>query len=48
MSEPTQTQPGVQELPPQMVLVQMWVGYLLSRALHVAAGKAEQGQALII
>ncbi len=37
MSEPTQTQPGVQELPPHIALVQMWVGYLLSRALHVAA-----------
>src|SRR5262245_3143284 len=37
MSETTQTLLGGQELPPQIVLMQMWSGYLLSRALHVVA-----------
>jgi hypothetical protein len=37
MDETTQTLLGGQELPPQMVLMQMWSGYLLSRALHVVA-----------
>jgi hypothetical protein len=37
MDETTQTPLGGQELPPQMVLVQMCTGYLLSRALHAVA-----------
>jgi len=37
MDETTQTPLGGQELPPQMVLVQMFTGYLLSRALHAVA-----------
>jgi hypothetical protein len=37
MDETTHTPLGGQELPPQMVLVQMCTGYLLSRALHVVA-----------
>jgi O-methyltransferase domain/Dimerisation domain len=37
MGETTQPSTGRQTLPPQMVLLQMRAGYLLSRALHVAA-----------